>query len=341
MTTSDDNRLAHFTTAAKMSLPHWGIKNATIALIKYRENAVFKVTDPNGQCYALRLHRPGYHEYASLLSELQWMDALSEYGIATAEVVRTTEGELVARVVLPATGEDIYVDLFHWVDGEVIGSVEDGVALSLDSIATLYYNIGEIAAQLHNQSSTWTLPEGFTRHAWDLDGLLGEAPLWGRFWELELLTEEQKSIFIQMRNKATELLQGIAKTPANYGLIHADFVPENLMLEQGRLRPIDFDDAGFGWYMFELATVLYFIQDEPYFEEAKTALFEGYRAKRTLPDEEEALLPLFLVLRSVTYVGWLRSRQETQTAKELAGDLIARALRQSEQFFTWFDIVKS
>ena len=84
-------------------------------------------------------------------------------------------------------------------------------------------------------------------------------------------------------------------------------MPENLRNQDGRLKLIDFDDAGYGWHMFELATALYFTLDEPHHSEIANALLSGYRTVRTLTERDEALLPLFLFLRGTTYVGWVQS----------------------------------
>ena len=35
-----------------------------------------------------------------------------------------------------------------------------------------------------------------------------------------------------------------------YGLVHADFVPDNLFEQAGRIVVLDFDDAGYGWYLW-------------------------------------------------------------------------------------------
>ncbi len=70
-----------------------------------------------------------------------------------------------------------------------------------------------------------------------------------------------------------------------YGLIHADLVPENLLVDGDRVRVIDFDDAGFGWHLFELATSLYFISGDEGYPTARAALIRGYRSERALPDE--------------------------------------------------------
>ena len=76
-------------------------------------------------------------------------------------------------------------------------------------------------------------------------------------------------------------------------LFVSPFAPENVMVDGGSLRLIDFDDAGFGWHLFGLVTALFFLCDEDYFDSAEAALIEGYRKHRSLTDEDLELLPLF------------------------------------------------
>jgi Ser/Thr protein kinase RdoA (MazF antagonist) len=189
-------------------------------------------------------------------------------------------------------------------------------------LANTFRTIGVLAARLHNQAERWTPPTGFTRHAWDTDGLVGERPFWGRFWELAALTDEQRALIDRARARVRVDLNRLERTPRNYGLIHADFAPENLMVEGEKIRLLDFDDAGYGWHLFEIATSLYFHIGQPYFEAIQRAMLEGYRTERELSVEDEALLPLFYAARSFTYLGWVHTRQETQTARELTPMLV-------------------
>ena len=107
-------------------------------------------------------------------------------------------------------------------------------------------------------------------------------------------------------------------------MIHADFVVENLLVEGDTVRLLDFDDAGFGWHLFELATALYFEMEEDFFPRAFDAMIAGYREHRELPDEQVAQMPLFFLARSFTYLGWVHTRSETQTAKELTPMLVSK-----------------
>ncbi|WP_296062662.1 phosphotransferase [uncultured Amphritea sp.] len=319
---------------AQKALRHWQLDPRSIELIKYRENAVFEVVTTAGVRYALRMHRPGYHSDAALRSELQWMDALNQVGVLVPEVIPTVAGELLITEQLDSIPEPRQIDLFAWIDGEQLGSVEHGLGDNAEQISALYFAIGETAGRLHNQSSNWQMPDGFERHAWDCEGLVGEQPFWGRFWELELLTPEQKNLINDAREKVQARLAQLQQSPQNYSLIHADFVPENLMADGTGVRLLDFDDAGFGWHMFELATALYFIIEENGYEVAKEALFDGYRQQRKLTEEDQGLLELFLTARGFTYLGWIRSRQETETAQALAPELIRMACQQANRFLS-------
>lgn len=317
---------------AQTSLRHWAMEDSNLQLVKYRENAVFKVTTAGGQRYALRIHRPGYHSRAALRSELQWMEALLESGIPVPQVIPAEDGRLLVSEQVESVPEPRDIDLFAWIDGAPLGSVEQGLGDNADQITDIYTAIGSTAAQLHNHASQWAIPEGFERHAWDRDGLVGEYPFWGRFWDLELLDDSQRQLMIDVRDRIARDLREYDRSNQRYGMIHADFVPENLITDNGKVRLIDFDDAGFGWHMFELATALYFIREESYFPVAHKALIDGYRANRHLSEEDLGYLDLFLAARGCTYLGWIQSRQETETARDLAPELIQRACLQAQRF---------
>lgn len=318
---------------ARGALPHWRLEDADLTLLKHRENAVFRVTTQD-RSYALRVHRPGYHSDAALESEHHWIGALADAGMAVPEVVPTAGGELFVTADIPGLAVPVQVDLFEWIDGRQFGSVESGVAEGGQGASEIYHTLGQVAADLHNCSAAWTPPPGFVRHAWDEHGLAGEQPFWGRFWELASLTGEQRRLLLAARDKAYRELAALPKQPDTYGMIHADFSPENLLVDKQRVRLIDFDDAGFGWYLFELVTSLYFIRGEPYFDEAQQALIRGYRTRRPLDDAQLELLPLFFLARSFTYVGWVHTRPETDTARELTPMLVDASCELAE---AWLD----
>ncbi|WP_114326530.1 phosphotransferase enzyme family protein [Candidatus Colwellia aromaticivorans] len=326
-----EHQEAHLLELAEKSLSSWNL-SGKLTLIKHRENAVYSLEASDGERYALRIHRVGYHSNEALKSELQWVNALKEYGLGVPKALVTQNGDFFALIKTESITDVRQVDLLAWVKGEQIGSIEEGLDTNPNQVRENYLIIGQQAAKLHNQSSTWTLPENFERHAWDTEALVGEKPFWGPFWELEALTDEQKQRVILARDLVRQHLPVIGRNADDYSMIHADFVPENILVDGNTVEIIDFDDAGFGWHLFELATALYFIQEDPNYEIAKQAMIKGYRQLRDLSDDKLKHLSLFMLARSFTYLGWVHTRSETETAKELTPLLVEMSLKAIDEY---------
>jgi Ser/Thr protein kinase RdoA (MazF antagonist) len=246
-------------------------------------------------------------------------------------VIRSRRGRDFEVIALPARHGTRQIDVFEWIDGRQLGSVEGGIGGDAADIVAQYRMIGAIAARMHNHARGWQCPSQFRRHAWDAEGLVGDEPFWGRFWELEALTPGQKSLFARARAKIARELAAFGMAPDRYGLIHADLVPENVLIDGTQVQVIDFDDAGFGWHLFELATSLYFIAGDAIYPTAREALIQGYRSERELSDETLEWLPLFLAARGTTYLGWVHTRQGSDTAREMMPFLVERASAVAEE----------
>jgi Ser/Thr protein kinase RdoA (MazF antagonist) len=318
---------------ALVALRHWDLAVVDIAPIKVRENAVFRLDLAGGARAVLRVHRCGYHSDAELDSEFVWMRALAAAGVSVPRVIRSRRERDFEVVATNEPDGARQIDVFEWISGRQLGSVESGVSGDGEDITQQYHTIGSIAARMHNQTAGWGHPPGFCRHAWDAAGLVGEQPFWGPFWELASLTPGQRSLLLRARARIASELAAYGTNADRYGLIHADLVPENLLVDGNRIQVIDFDDAGFGWHLFELATSLYFITGDGIFPAAREALIRGYRSERELSEEALRRLPLFLAARGTTYLGWVHTRQGSETARELTPFLVERACAVIEEYF--------
>jgi Ser/Thr protein kinase RdoA (MazF antagonist) len=329
----DEEQTQRLLLLAQAAGAHWEGGFTDLTLVKYRENAVFSARLANGQRVAVRIHRHGYHSDAALTSELLWMRELAASGaVEVPPVVAAADGRLTVRVEHAAVPDPRQVSVLGWLTGSPVGTSEEGTDVSDALVAKLYFDAGAVAAALHDASCAMTVPDDFIRHSWDEEGLVGDNPLWGRFWDLPSLTDAQRDLLRRARDTAVDDLENIGKRDGSYGLIHADLVPENLLAEDGRLKLIDFDDAGYGWHMFELATALYFNVEHPSYPNIVDALLTGYRSVRPLSDADVAQLPLFLFLRGTTYVGWVQSKPDTLTAATLGPMLTDRVCVMAEQY---------
>ena len=110
--------------------------------------------------------------------------------------------------------------------------------------------------------------------------------------------------------RARRVPVSVRTEPEVYSLIHADFHPNNVIVNGERLHVIDFDDAGFGWHAYDFAVALYHYQDAPNHPAIRDALLDGYRQVRPLADDTVAMIPLFLLIRSLASIGWTAARPE-------------------------------
>lgn len=318
---------------AGAALARWGVSGGRAPeVVKCRENAVFRVTAPDGRRAALRIHRHGYHTDAALRSELAWMEALRGAGVAVPAVVPTSSGAPFAVVRARGVPEPRQVDMVTWMTGAPLGTIEDGPGPAVADLRATFRGVGRLAARLHNHAQGWSSPAGFVRHAWDEAGLLGADPLWGRFWLDGGLGAPERRLIERARDRARGDLAAYGRPPRRYGLIHADFNLDNMLLDGDRVVLLDFDDSGFGWHLFDLATVWTLFHGADCAAPMRAGVIEGYRRERDLPDAEVARLPLFELARAFSYLGWVGTRRETATARAIAPRVAALACELAEAY---------
>ena len=322
----DESLIEPIRDVAAQALQDWGIAGAQLQLIKHRENTVFKVMATDGRCFALRVHQAGLHSDDALRSELTWMQALRDDEFAVPQVLPTSNGGL---FTVAGDGDDARrCSLLEWVDGDLLndlGRVEQGMRTEL---CDRYRRLGVLAARLHNHSQSWSPPPGFVRHSWDEEGLLGDEPRMGRFWDHPALTPQQRREFLKARIVLRGFLKKLGKNGSNYGLIHADFLPDNIIVNGDKLTLIDFDDSGYGWHLYEMGTALLPQIKQPFFDDIVAAYLEGYRSERAFSREDEEALPAFLMICSLNYLGWFQKRGDNiQHADRLAGAIIDELLK--------------
>jgi Ser/Thr protein kinase RdoA (MazF antagonist) len=314
---------ARIEALARRALPEWGLDDARVELVKYRENAVFSITAGDGARYALRVHRPRYRSDDEIRSEAQWMAALEEVGVRTPEIVPTRSGDVVTHAHADGVPEPRQCDLFRWIDGAQLGRLEDGVEGGADEVADAYRTLGRLAATVHDHGARWPRPDGWVRPVWDSDALVGDEPVYGRPEDLACLKPEQETVIVRARERVRERLADFGQASDRWGLLHGDFLPENVLIGAGDPRLIDFDDCGDGWYVFELATGLFPLLVQGNAALAGRAYVEGYRTLRPFPDEQLALLPDMLIARALSYLGWPVGRPEMEEAQQMAPFLAA------------------
>jgi len=308
---------------ARAALPQFGLPaDSPMELISHRENLTFRVEAEKGSGYALRLHREHYQSRANIESEFAWVTALREAGIRTPIPVKGTDNRVVQTVTHPRKAISRHCDLQVWEAGE------HADPKSAETLVLL----GELNARIHEHARQWKRPQGFVRQSWDEDGLLGSDPIWGRFADLEGLTPDATRQLSAARDRARAELIEFGKDDDRFGLIHADLLPENVLVHEGSPMVIDFDDSGFSWRLYDLATLLNEEVAEDHVDAMRESWLEGYRRVIPLPGSHLTHLPALITARHLIALGWLHTRSETLTATDSSVDFIELALSWSSRY---------
>ncbi|MBT5300859.1 MAG: phosphotransferase [Tateyamaria sp.] len=310
--------LGFLETLANQSLTLWNVPDGAIArLINVSENATYLIEAPCGYKSILRIHRENYHSHRAIECELAWLEALD------AEKIVTTPGYFIGKNGDPiqkgyVTGLDDprYMVLFHFVEGNAPdenGDMSDG-----------YEELGAIAARCHEHSLQWTKPKNFERLIWDADTVFGPSATWGNWREAPEVNDSIRAILELVEVRICERLKAFGKAVDRFNLIHADMRLANLLVDENETRLIDFDDCGWGWFLYDFAAAISFIEDDPRIPKLKAAWVRGYNSVRNLSEEDEAEIDTLIMLRRMALLAWIGSHIEAPEPQELAPGFAAK-----------------
>jgi Ser/Thr protein kinase RdoA (MazF antagonist) len=288
----------------------WGLSADTrLTLLNVSENATFRADDPAAEApLVLRIHRPGYHSRPEIESERAWIAALRAEGVVDTPAPVPAQGGA-ALAALEREGQTRYAAAFAFMDGAepaLDGDLTDG-----------FDALGAICARLHGHARRWRRPPGFTRKRWDWETTVGPSPHWGDWRRAPGLEPEGAAVIDRACAGLRARLAAFGAGPERFGLIHADLRPANLLADGPRLGVIDFDDCGFGWFLYDFAAAVSFFEHDPRVSALAQAWAEGYRRVAPLPEAEAAMLPCFVLLRRILLTAWIASHAETPLAQAM------------------------
>ena len=298
---------------AEEAIKNWDVEVKSINLHLQSENTVFKVEGLDGNTYALRVHRKGYHDLEELNSEHVWTSSLSNAGLLVPEAVVTRSGEAYTSVSFLNSSEYRYVGLVKWIEGTILNDLI--LDLEEKDVSDVYESLGKVVAKFHKATIAWEKPKDFKRHSFDTDGFLGSKPFWGRFWEAQNATTREREKLSLIRNNITEILSKLPRDINSFGMIHADLHSQNVLIQGKSLSVIDFDDSGFGWYGFDLAVAIWdrldFTATGCHFDIAYKSLIRGYLEERPNTKDIIETIPTFLLMRTLMIIRWIEDRPES------------------------------
>lgn len=304
--------LTHLQKLAEGALPLWDVPpGASLRLINVSENVTYLVEAPGGYKSVLRVHREKYHSRRAIECELAWLDALgAKGGVPTPGYYLGRDGQAIQKAGISGLSDPRFLVLFQFVSGAAPDEHGD--------LTSGFEELGAIAARCHLHVKDWPKPAPFERLVWDEDAVFGAKPTWGNWRDAPEVTAQVRAVLEQVEQMIRTRLMAYGKKPDRYDLIHADMRLANLLVGPAGTRLIDFDDSGHGWFMYDFAAAISFIEDDPRIPSLRAAWLKGYRAIRAVSAQDEAEIDTLIMLRRMALLAWIGSHIEAPEPKALA-----------------------
>lgn len=259
-------------------LSRWNDDIQDVRYIRSSANFVFSfrmLDEP----YFLRFNHEDERAAALIEQELAFVLHLADRGLKVAGPVPSRQ-EAFVETVSSALGT------FHATVFEAL----EGQHYELDDLTPEQLLMwGETFGKLHHIASTYPATQRLhwrEQLAWFYSRLQGERDA------------------LEVARRLKQKLSALPTTSSNYGLLHADFELDNLVWQGNEAAVLDFDDCTYSWFVADIAYALrdVFGDDPSRVDLSHPTLHrfvEGYRTVRPLPDEELALLPVFLCFHNL------------------------------------------
>ncbi len=244
----------------------------------------------NGADYILRITHTERRNENLIHGEVDWINYLAAGGAGVSQAILSKNGELVEKVT-DDHGEYFLATAFTKAPGKP--------PWEIGWSPQIYVNYGRLLGRIHALSKQYTPTNpAWQRMQWDDPVMLDI--------EANLPATETKALgeFYKINSH----IKALPKDPAGFGLIHFDAHPANMFAtEDGQLTLFDFDDCCYGWYIYDIAMVLFYNVmhawedgNEPEFtRNFMTNFLNGYTQETELDPKWLKELPWFLKLREV------------------------------------------
>lgn len=250
----------------------FGLDVASLETVLHGYNTTFRVDTVQGRRVALRVNTNSKSTVAHVVAQQSWVHAIArDTDVLVPDAVATPEGRTVVAVTCPEASRDLLCVVNTWLEGPDVGECDAVQAAAL----------GRAMATLHDHARSFVGPAA-ALPVYD-EPLLGDENL---LEHSPLLDDDGQAV----------LAEAFARTRAAFAAqprgaraiaLHADLHGGNLKWHDDRLAVFDFDDAGVGAPLFDLAVAAFYLRgSDPTVEDA---LYAGYAAVAPLPAGWEQL----------------------------------------------------
>jgi len=287
------------------ALKRYPIDIIELKFVNHGENTTYKIISKKGN-FLLRIHRKNNHSKNAIIEELKWVKQLSGKTGLIQKPIPSVNGLLVEEVTFGDPLDSRFCSMLTWVDGKMRYR-----SLTQNTM----FNAGQLAGKLHKNTFKRKVKH---RNYWDTEGLLGVNATFGSLHNIKPeITKAEYKVLEECRIITLKKIEQYkSKNPHKFSLIHADLHFGNIVWKKDEPIPIDFDDCGFGFQMYDLAitlgslTYLFKLSKKKAKQPFIEFFFEGYSSIQDLSKEDLEILPWLKLTRNLVMLGWGYERRD-------------------------------
>ena len=259
----------------------WGGDPQTVHFISADYNIVFRF-ERGGRGYYLRICHEILHPLPEARQVMHFLRYLAGRSVPVGEPIPAAGGEFIEVLA-----DGFFASAQREAPGELMEAHAHDIAV--------YESWGRSLGKLHAASRKYQPDKNIDY----------EFPTVQRFWKNIAPTIENASP--QLQNVYAELSDWMQNLPKyNYGLIHGDYRPGNVVWDGTTARTIDFDEPNFHWYVADICRALLELWHKPLDERrAKRREFmRGYLREHEIDEFWLRQLPFFAQHRAMLMHAW-------------------------------------
>jgi Ser/Thr protein kinase RdoA (MazF antagonist) len=162
----------------------------------------------------------------------------------------------------------------------------------------------QMIGRLHRHADVYRPPRGFACRRLDGDWLFGARYFVRAAGSRKMLDRSQRTIATNAERLVRDAMARLGQSKGRFGVIHADLNLANIVFDRGRASPIDFDEFGKCWYVFDLAELIRTSIRPDNWAQRKQLAIDAYMRERKLDDVELEAFDAFIVATFVQYLNW-------------------------------------
>lgn len=253
------------------------------------------------QEYILRISHSRRRTVEMILGEVDWINYLTTRGVSASPAAPSTRGELV-EIIEDGQGGQFLATSFIKAPGKAPWEAR--------WTPDRYEGYGRLIGRMHALSKDYRpTDKAWKRPACDEPPML----------DADINLPKSEGLAIKKFGEVVDHIKALPKDPASFAMIHYDAHEGNfLMDEEGKITLFDFDDCCYGWFICDIAILLFykilFADDKP----ALTRYFmrhflRGYCQENALDPVWLKEIPVFLKLREIDLYGVIHRSYNLET----------------------------